>query len=150
MTPPAGQPQIAPEDNGTADGGRRRPGPLRWIWYAFGGALGPRYREWVLHDLTCGTRWERQLARAVVQVVPLAAVVLLALGFGWIAWVGVGCGLVLALIYSTAYFEPAADHRLVKHGYPPGTAQRILSERDKARHPERMRRYMQTYRGNTT
>ena len=41
-----------------------------------------------------------------------------------------GCGLVLALIYSLAYFDPAADHRLVKHGYPPGTAQRILTERD--------------------
>jgi hypothetical protein len=33
----------------------------------------------------------------------------------------------LALIYSTAYFGPSADHRLVKHGYPSGTAQRILS-----------------------
>jgi hypothetical protein len=150
MTPLAGQPQVAPEDNGTADGRRRRPDPLRWTWYAFGGSLGPRYRQWVLHDLTCRTRWERQLARAVVQVVPLAAVVLLALGFSWIAWVGVGCGLVLALIYSAAYFDPAADHRLVKHGYPPGTAQRILSERDKAKHPDRMRRYMQTYRSNTT
>jgi len=127
---------------------RRRPDPLRWIWYAFGGGLGPRYRAWVLHDVTCRTRWERQLARAVVQVAPLAAVVLLALGFGWIAWVGVGCGLVLALIYSAAYFDPAADRRLVKHGYPPGTSQRILTERDKAKHPDRMRRYMQTYRNN--
>jgi fatty acid desaturase len=86
---------------------RRRPDPLRWIWYPFSGGLGPRYREWVLRDLTGRTRWERQLARAVVQVAPLAAVVLLALRFGWIAWVGVGCGLVLALIYSTAYFDPA-------------------------------------------
>src|ERR1700738_4372866 len=114
---------------------RRRPDPLRWIWYAFGGGLGPRYRQWVLHDLTCRTRWERQLARAVVQVAPLAAGVLLALGFGRIAGVGVGCGLALALVYSTASFAPAADHRLVKHGYPPGTAQRILGERDKAKHP---------------
>ena len=102
----------------------------------------------MLHDLTCRTRWERQLVRAVVQVVPLAVVLLLALGFGWIAWVGVGCGLVLALIYSTAYFDPSADHRLAKHGYPPGTAERILSERDNAKHPDRMRRYMQTYRDN--
>ena len=78
----------------------------------------------------------------------MAAVVLLALGLGWIAWVGVGCGLVLALIYSAAYFDPVADHRLVKHGYPPGTAQRILSERDRAKDPDRMRRYMQTYRNN--
>jgi len=102
-----------------------------------------------LHDLTCGTRWVRQLARAVVQVLPLAAVVLLALGFGWIAWVGVGCGLVLALIYSLAYFDPSVEHRLVKHGYAPGTAQRILSERDEAKHPDRMRHYMETYRANT-
>ena len=75
MTPLAGQSQITPEDNPTADCRHKRPGPLRWIWYAFGGALGPRYREWVLHDLTCQTRWARQLARAVVQVVPVAAVV---------------------------------------------------------------------------
>ena len=91
---------------------RRRPDPLRWIWYAFGGTLGPRYRQWVLRDLTGRTRWERQIARAVLQVAPLAVVLLLALGFGWIAWVGVGCGLVLALIYSTAYFDPSVEHRL--------------------------------------
>jgi len=150
MTSLARQPHVAPQDNPAADGQRRRPDPLRWIWYALGGGLGPRYRQWVLHDLTCGTRWVRQLARAVVQVLPLAAVVLLALGFGWIAWVGVTCGLVLALIYSAAYFDPAADYRLVKHGYPPGTAQRILSERDKAKHPDQMRRYVETYRNNMT
>jgi fatty acid desaturase len=130
------------------DGHRRRPDPLRWIWYTFGGTLGPRYREWVLRDLTGRSRWERQIARAVVQVVPLAVALLLVLGSGWIAWVGVGCGLVLALIYSTAYFDPAVEHRLAKHGYPSGTAHRILSERDMAKHPDRMRRYMQTYRDN--
>ena len=119
MTPLEGQPQVAAENGGTDDGQRRRPDPLRWIWYAFGGALGPRYRQWVLHDLTCRTRWERQIARAVVQVVPLALVLFLVLGFGWVVWVGVGCGLVLALIYSTAYFDSSADYRLVKHGYPP-------------------------------
>jgi Family of unknown function (DUF5313) len=56
---------------GTDEGHRRRPDPLRWIWYAFGGALGPRYRQWVLHDLTCRTRWQRNSVRAVVQVMPL-------------------------------------------------------------------------------
>jgi len=134
--------------SGAHDFQRRRPDPLRWIWYAFGGGLGPRYRDWVLHDLTCRTRWERQLVRAVAQVVPLAVVLLLALGIGWIAWVGVACGLVLALIYSAAYFDQAADHRLVKHGFPPGTAHRIITERENAQHPDRMRRYMQTYRAD--
>jgi hypothetical protein len=33
--------------------------------------------------------------------------------------------------------------------YAPGTAQRILSERDNAKHPDRMRHYMETYRANT-
>jgi fatty acid desaturase len=130
------------------DAQRRRPDPLRWLWYTFGGTLAPRYREWVLRDLTGRTRWERQIIRAVVQVMPLVVVVLLVLGSGWIAWVGVGCGMVLALIYSTAYFDPAVEHRLAKHGYQPGTAQRILSKREDAKHPDRMRRYMQTYRDN--
>jgi Family of unknown function (DUF5313) len=138
----------AQRENRTDDGQRRRPDPLRWVWYAFGGGLGPRYRDWVLHDLTCRTRWERQLVRAVVTVVPLAAVLLLALGIGWIAWVGVACGLVLALIYSAAYFDQAADHRLVKHGFPQGAAHRIITERENAQHPDRMRRYMQTYRAD--
>ena len=139
-----------PDLTAMAHDNQGRPGPLRWMWYAFGGALGPRYREWVLHDLTCPTRWPRQLVRAIVQVLPLAVVVLVALGSGWVAWAGVGCGLGLALIYSIAYFEPAADHRLAKHGYPPGTAKRILSARDNARHPDRMGRYMATYRSGTT
>jgi fatty acid desaturase len=148
MTPLDGQPQITPETGGTEDDQRRRPDPLRWIWYAFGGSLGRRHRQWVLHDLTCRTRWERQIVRAVVQVAPLGFVLLLVLGSGWITWVGVVCGLVLALIYSTAYFDPSVEHRLARHGFPPGTAHRILSERDKAKHPERIRRYLETYRSD--
>jgi hypothetical protein len=81
-------------------------------------------------------------------VAPLATVLLLTLGFSWIVWVGVACGLVLALIYSLAHFDSATDHRLVKHGYRPGTAQRMLNEREGAKDPDRMRRYMQTYRNN--
>jgi fatty acid desaturase len=149
MRPLDGLAHLAAHKGGTVDAARRRPDPLRWIWYAFGGMLGPRYRQWVLLDLTGRTRWARQIVRGVLQVAPLAAVLLLALGFGWIAWVGVGCGLALALIYSLAYFDPSVEHRLVKHGYAPGTAQRILSERDEAEHPDRMRHYMETYRANT-
>jgi fatty acid desaturase len=140
---------AATQNGATVDAQRSRPDPLRWIWYAFGGTLGPRYRQWVLQDLTGRTRWERQIVRAVAQVAPLAAVVLLALGFGWIAWVGVGCGVVLALIYSLAYFDPSVEHRLAKYGYAPGTAHRILSERDNVKHPDRMRHYMEMYRANT-
>jgi hypothetical protein len=99
---------------------QRRPDPVRWIWYTFGGALGPRYREWVLHDVTCRARWVRQVARAVVQVAPLGALMILVLGFGWITCTALIGGLVMALIYSAAYFEQTAAHRLFKHGYPRG------------------------------
>jgi hypothetical protein len=65
------------------DDQRRRRDPVGWIGSTFGGALGPRYRQWVLHDVTCRTRWVRQVARAVVQVAPLGALVTLVLGFGY-------------------------------------------------------------------
>jgi hypothetical protein len=132
------------------DDQRRRPDPMRWIGYTFGGALGPRYRAWVLHDVTCRTRWVRQVARAVVQVAPLGALVTLVLGFGWITCTALIGGLVMALIYSVAYFDQSAAHRLFKHGYPRGTAQRIHSERVRAKDPDRVRRYMQTYRNQAT
>ena len=129
---------------------RARPDPLRWIWYTFGGGLGARYRQWILHDLTGPTRWVRQLARAFVQVAPLGALLFLVLGFGWITWVALIGGLVMALIYSVAYFDQSAEHRLIKHGYPQGTVQLTLSERDRAKDTDRMRRYLQTYRNGAT
>jgi hypothetical protein len=78
----------------------------------------------------------------------LGALLLLVLGFGWITWVALLGGLVMALIYSVAYFDQSAERRLVKHGYPPGTAQQTVSAHDRTKDPDRMRRYMQTYRNN--
>jgi hypothetical protein len=92
----------------------------------------------------------RQVARAVVQVAPLGALVTLVLGSGWITCTALIGGLVMALIYSVAYFDQSAAHRLFKHGYPRGTAQRIHSERVRAKDPDRVRRYMQTYRNQAT
>jgi len=57
------------------------------------------------------TRWIRQLARAFVQVAPLGALLFLVLGFGWITWVALIGGLVMALIYSVAYIDQSAEHR---------------------------------------
>jgi hypothetical protein len=128
----------------------RRPGPLRWLWYTFGGALGPSYRQWVLHDLTSRTRWLRQGLRAIVQVTPLEVVLLLVLGFSWVTGAALICGLALALIYSIAYFDQSAENRLNKHGYPSGTAHRILGERQQANDPDRVRRYIQRYRNGGT
>jgi hypothetical protein len=58
------------------DDQRRRPDPLHWIWYTFGGTLSRATAS------GCATSpvapgWERQIVRAVVQVVPLAVALLL-------------------------------------------------------------------------
>jgi hypothetical protein len=127
-----------------------RPNPLRWIWYTFGGRLGPRHRGWVLHDVTGRTRWLRQIVRAVVQVAPsatvVAAVLCLELGLGWVVFGGVACGGILALWYSLAYIDQTGERRLVKHGYEPGTLKQTLRDRYDREHADQIARYMQTYR----
>ena len=41
----------------------KRPGPLLWLRYAYGGALPERYREWVLHDVTAPSWVVRHVLR---------------------------------------------------------------------------------------
>jgi|SRR6476620_11948576 len=123
-----------------------RPNTLQWIWYVFGGRLGPLYGGWVLRDNTSRTRWLRQAVRAIVQVALPGAVVLAVFGFGWLIWTAVFLGLLLALWYSLAYIDSTAERRLVKNGYEPGTLKRVLRERDRREHADQIARYMQTYR----
>ena len=76
---------------GILQGTTHRLNPPLWIWYTFGGRLGPRYREWVPRDVTCRTRWLRQTARAVAQIAVPAAVVSVALtgrGLDWLSSAG--------------------------------------------------------------
>jgi hypothetical protein len=110
-----------------------RPDPLRRLWYTFGGGLGSRYREWVLHDLNSRTRWVREMLRAVVHAVTMGALALVVLGTGWITWILLIGGLSLSLMYYVVFFDAFAEHRLCQHGYPWGTAKRIMNERDRRR-----------------
>jgi Family of unknown function (DUF5313) len=103
-----------------------RPGPVRWLWYTFGGRLGPLYCGWVLRDTTARTRWLRQAVRGTVQVVPAALLMLVVLPSGWLTWASIVLGLLLALWYSLAYINQTAERRLVKHGYEPVAADRML------------------------
>ena len=137
---------MTPARLATHPAGMTRPGPLQWIWYTFGGRLGPLHGGWVLHDTTCRTRWLRQVVRTVVQTSIPAVIVLVVLRFSWIAWAAVALGLVLALWYSIAYINLTADERLVRHGYDPGTLHRVLSERNRREHADQIVRYMKSYR----
>ena len=126
-----------------------RPNPVQWIWYAFGGRLRPIHGGWVLHDVTCRTRWLRQAVRAVVQVAVPAVVVwavLSGLGFGLVVLGGIACGVLLAVLYSLAYIDQNAERRLVKHGYEPETVKVMLHERYEREHADQIARYMQTHR----
>ena len=127
--------------------GRRRPGPVRWSWYAFGGRLPARHRGWVLHDLTCRTWAVRHLVRASVQVAPVVAILLLVVPGSWaIRIAAVTAGLLLGLLYSCAYMDEIAEHRVAQAGYPVGTARQVRDESHAEERAADRERYNRTWR----
>ncbi len=115
----------------TAD--RVRPGPLLWIRYAYGAALPERYRTWVLHDVTTRTWVLRHLVRGIVQFLPFAIVILLVVPVDrGILGIGIGMGLLIGLLFSTAFVDNAAESRAMKAGYPEGYASEVRRKRAKA------------------
>lgn len=115
----------------TAD--RVRPGPLRWIRYAYGAGLPERYRTWVLHDVTTRTWVLRHVLRGVVQFLPFAVVILLVIPVDrTILGIGIGMGLLIGLLFSTAFVDNAAESRAMKAGYPEGYAMEVRRKRTKA------------------
>jgi hypothetical protein len=131
----------------------RRPNPFRWVWYALGGGLPERNRGWVLHDTTVRTWWLRHILRCLVQVAVPIALVMAFLPAGWeLRAACAGGGIALALFYSLAYMPETTENRVVKAGYPAGTAtavrehaglgrQQRESERKRAAAVKRAARY---------
>ena len=100
-----------------------RPAPHRWIWYALGGGLPARHHSWVLHDTTTGTWWLRHVSRSLVQVAIPITLVMAFLPAPWGLRLAVaGGGVALAMLYSLAYMPEVTENRVVKAGYPAGTA----------------------------
>jgi hypothetical protein len=105
----------------------RRPNPLRWLWYAVGGRLPDRYREWVLWDLTSPTWVFRHLSRALTQHSVWLLLLLLPIPISlrlWMIVVAVSVG----LFFSLSFMEDASERRLIKHGFPVGLNRRIREE----------------------
>jgi hypothetical protein len=131
---------------------RTRPGVFRWLWYAFGGSLPARYSTWVLHDTTSRTWVVRHTVRSLVLLTgPVAAVLLfLPTGTGLRVLTAVtagGCGLMFTMVH----IIETTERRLIRAGYPPGTAeatrhqrsidtQRAANERRRARNAARGRK----------
>lgn len=118
----------------TTSASTRRPGPVRWMWYAMGGRLPAAYREWVLHDVTCRTWPLRHLLRLLVQLVPVAVVLVVVIpGPLWVRLMAVVGGSLVGLLYSFVFLYEATEHRAGKAGYAHGTAARLREERRAAR-----------------
>jgi hypothetical protein len=120
-----------------------RPAPHRWLWYALGGGLPARHRSWVLFDTTTGTWGLRHVARMLVQLaLPIAVVVIFLPAPLALRLAVAGGGIFLALIYSLAYMPEVTENRVVKAGYPAGTATAVrdaASRRRDQRDSERRR-----------
>ena len=84
----------------------------------------------------------RHFARALVQMLPLVVLCLtlppVALSYRLSAAVG---GLLIGLLFSVAFMTETTEHRVVKAGYPPGTAARLREERAERERVERRAPY---------
>jgi Family of unknown function (DUF5313) len=119
---------------GARDDEVRRPGPLRWLWYAVGGSLPARNSRWVFQDTTAPNWAWRHMARAVVQMlIPIALVLLFVPGPFWIRGMAALGGLLIGLLFSAAYMTETTENRLVRAGYPSGTGQAARDEVSKVR-----------------
>ncbi len=128
---------------------RQRPTPLQWVRYALGGGLPRELSPWVLADTTGRTWVLRHVARALLQVAPLVVLCLLLppVPFAYRVSAAVG-GLLLGLGFSLFLMEQTVEHRLVKAGYPPGTAARVREERAERDRVERHSPYRQDGSGS--
>lgn len=125
---------------------KRRPNPVRWLWYALGGRLPDRHREWVLHDTTSRTWVWRHAARSTVLVGPLMLVWLLLPGAILLRLSLVLMAGLVGYFYSFAYMEEAAENRLAKHGYPRGTGKQVRAEAHAEEAKAALERYIAIYR----
>ena len=108
----------------------QRPGVFRWLWYAISGRLPASYRDWVLYDLTCPTWPLRHLARLLVPLVPVVAILVVLLpGPWWLRAMAVLMGSVVGLLYTFVFLYESSDRRAAKFGYPSGTLQAAREDR---------------------
>jgi hypothetical protein len=110
--------------------GVKRPNPVMWLWYAVGGKLPDKYREWVLHDATAPTWLARHVLRRLVFMVPILALlyVVLAVILGFsptIVLLGLGLGVYAGVYYSLIFSTHSVDSRVTRHGYPDEYASQV-------------------------
>lgn len=128
----------------------RRPNPLLWLYYQYGGRLPDRYRDWVLHDGT-SRRWLlRALVRVLIEAAPAVAVLLVVFAVLHVQWYfGLACavlGLIVSVYYSLSYSAEAVDGRLTRYGYLARYGSTVREQAHDAAHTADIERYQQVWR----
>ncbi len=124
-TPPVPSPVETPAEK------PERPNLRLLLWYSIGGSLPPRYRTWVLHDVTCRTWWLRHFARVFAIITPLSAAFFLLLvpPYGApAAYAGI-CLAGTLFLAGMIYILIDTDRRAVRAGYPTDYAGQLRSRR---------------------
>jgi hypothetical protein len=131
----------------------RRPSPLLWVYYCYGGRLPDRYRDWVLHDGTCRTWLIRVFVRGFVQVLPVAVLLLIAFlvfGGSWPLAVGaVVLGLLGMLRFVLTYSVESVNSRLASYGFPPGHGTTMRKRHYHTEHADEAERYRARWRSGS-
>jgi hypothetical protein len=113
----------------------------RWLWYALTGRLAPRYRDWAFRDLTCRTWPLRHLARLLVPLVPVAAVLVVVLPGPWSVRVtAVAMGMVIGLLFTFVFLDESTERRAARLGYPSGALEAARAQRRATRSLARIAR----------
>ena len=117
---------------------RRRPNPVWWLYYQYGGTLPAAYREWVLHDGTCRTWLLRVVLRGLVQLALIMAVLVIILrvwlGGPWPLVLGsILLGVLVYLRFALTLGVDSVDSRLARHGYPAGHGTSVRRQAARAR-----------------
>lgn len=127
-----------------------RPNAFRWVWFAFGGRLPMRHRDWVLQDAVSRTWLLRFATRALVRIAPLVVAALVVL---WLVGAepalsvaAVALGLTVGIYYAMSYAPERVDQQLSAYGYGPGTAERLRQERSGRMTETQRERYERTWR----
>jgi hypothetical protein len=121
---------------------RRRPNPLLWLCYQYGGKLPGAYREWVLHDSTCRTWLLRVVLRALMHLAPVMAGLALflraVLGGPWALVLGsLLLGVLVYLRFVLTLTQDSTDSRLTRYGYPAGHGTAVRAQAEQARDTRR-------------
>jgi hypothetical protein len=100
------------------------------MWYAAGGGLPEKYRDWVLHDTTSATWLVRHFARvlAVLIIPTVLLVVLLPASGGLRALTALTTDSCVVLL-SGILASDTTERRLHRMGYPWGTAASLRAQR---------------------